>query len=1249
MHERPAGKIRLYTRFFDYANFRLPLSTFLVDILRHFRINISQLSVIGEAKVSHFEILCRVYGIIPTVGLFRCFYVNSKKNGWMSFSKRSDNAPVSLFSWHIAKNVTRGPALIAADFNAPDYATLVAHPSPFWKFPEAFLCLVRLSSYYPLDEETYPWFLHKNGEDMDIFAFIHTPDPTKVKIIERERNEDEPLLLQTTVGRTVPLLPVAPDRAESELEASVDRLFDKGGSDAGEASHPPKRLRGDHGTPSGPSVVGKSRSTVQRLLAGAVLNPDVGVAAMPTLPFITSFVSATPEQEGGDHTDSVTGLNLHTIGASQRFVISSDSSHHSDTNVAEAEVDSLIRSSVLVMTTVTTVTSMVDPAVVAKEKPVEPSFDFLIGGIHTVIDPDTDLQKTYVPRWSVTNGSCLDDGRVYREMVDEFAPPKFFASLRGMEHDQLFTEFNIGAARQISLSAEVRMCIEYNIKEKRRLKFVVDEQAELLKVREGEIKNLKAHLLLKEAEAAEVIRLRAKASKFEAVEKSLQDEMKALPKRNTTLEKEKNDLSVKVTDLAASIAVRECEVADLDTLVTSVKSQNDKLVDRVHELEVYSSGLQEKVTMYEDCMGQLEKFQDDRMKEVNDKFDKLYANFIEMALYLEDRFYPHILTTIFGLRWLLTYGMELTITKCLNYPEYLSALGAAIGKAIEKGMQDGLSAGITHDTEGRALTDVAAYNPSAEADYISALQQLQNVNFSLHVELRSNKDASIDTLMNILRLEETLADRLGLTESQPHVDQLMVPIHHSSEKVVRSVLHDVFVPLFEPLSAAVLTGTKSTSNTVPATADTTTALSTTFASTSTIAPIFVDDYAKLWVRMTRRVLMIIENGNSFKPAARVTTNAYGTSTSTTLGAVTAKERIQKKNDVKARSILMMALLNEHLLTFNKYKDAKTLFEAIEARFGGNDTTKKTQKTLLKQTYENFNALSSESLHSISNRPQKLVSQLSILGENISQEDLNLKFLRSLPAEWDTHVIVEQEVKRSGSSSSNSGSKNMTFVSTPGSTNEDIAYVQVSTASTPVSDASTNDNAASLSDATVYAFLANQPSGSQFFYQRTWKKITINGSDTAGFDKTKVECFNCHKLGHFARECRNPRSQESRPRSYDQGSRSQDNLRRTVKIEDTSSKAMVAIDGAGFDWSYMTEEEVPTNMAHMAFSDSVEFNKSEFDLANYKRGLASVEEQLVFYKKNEVMFTDQTAVLKRDASFNESEIIALKIQIEKLKR
>ncbi|GKE91898.1 hypothetical protein Tco_1572993, partial [Tanacetum coccineum] len=113
-----------------------------------------------------------------------------------------------------------------------------------------------------------------------------------------------------------------------------------------------------------------------------------------------------------------------------------------------------------------------------------------------------------------------------------------------------------------------------------------------------------------------------------------------------------------------------------------------------------------------------------------------------------------------------------------------------------------------------------------------------------------------------------------------------------------------------------------------------------------------------------------------------------------------------------------------------------------------------------------------------------------------------------------------------------------------------------------------------------------------------------------------------------------------PMNQDNRNRNQDNSRRTVNVKETSSKAMVAIDGAGFDWSYMADDEGPTNMALMAFSNS-EFNKFEFNLATYKRGLAFVEEQLVFYKKNEFILCEQLVVLKRDISYKDSEISMLK--------
>ncbi|GJT35601.1 hypothetical protein Tco_0926020 [Tanacetum coccineum] len=82
---------------------------------------------------------------------------------------------------------------------------------------------------------------------------------------------------------------------------------------------------------------------------------------------------------------------------------------------------------------------------------------------------------------------------------------------------------------------------------------------------------------------------------------------------------------------------------------------------------------------------------------------------------------------------------------------------------------------------------------------------------------------------------------------------------------------------------------------------------------------------------------------------------------------TVEEKTYKKNDVKARSLLLISFPNEHQLTFDQYDDAQSMFVAIKARFGGNEATKKTQKALLKQQYENFNASSSESLDSIFNR------------------------------------------------------------------------------------------------------------------------------------------------------------------------------------------------------------------------------------------------------------------------------------------
>nr|GEU31659.1 ribonuclease H-like domain-containing protein [Tanacetum cinerariifolium] len=262
-----------------------------------------------------------------------------------------------------------------------------------------------------------------------------------------------------------------------------------------------------------------------------------------------------------------------------------------------------------------------------------------------------------------------------------------------------------------------------------------------------------------------------------------------------------------------------------------------------------------------------------------------------------------------------------------------------------------------------------------------------------------------------------------------------------------------------------------------------------------------------------------------------TTTAEGGAITTTISSLgTDEEKLKKKNDVKARSMLLMALPNEHLMTFNQYKDSKSLFAAIETRFGGNEATKKTRKTLLKKIYKNFSAPSTESFDSIFNMLQKIVSQLAVL------------------------------------------------VST--------ASTQSSTASTQFSIATSQTSTANLSDATVYAFLANQSNGSQLVHE----------------DLEQIHEDDLEEMGlkwQLALLSMRAKSYETLKKQYDD-----------LKLN---------------------------------------FNKAEFDLVVYKKGLAFVEEQLVFYKNNETTLCKNIDVLTKDMSIKDSKINMLKSELEKTKQ
>nr|GEZ25058.1 hypothetical protein [Tanacetum cinerariifolium] len=257
--------------------------------------------------------------------------------------------------------------------------------------------------------------------------------------------------------------------------------------------------------------------------------------------------------------------------------------------------------------------------------------------------------------------------------------------------------------------------------------------------------------------------------------------------------------------------------------------------------------------------------------------------------------------------------------------------------------------------------------------------------------------------------------------------------------------------------------------------------------------------------------------------------------------ISAEQRLARKNELKARDTLLMDLPDKHQLKFNSHKDAKTLMEAIEKIFKGNIETKKVQKTLLKQQFKNFTGSSSKSLDQIHDKLQKLVSQLEIHRVSLSQEDVNLKFLRSLPSKWKTHTLIW------GNKADLEEQSLDDFQSTsPRLDNKDLKQIDVD-------DLEEMDLRWQMAMLTIRA---------RRFLQKTGRNIGANGATSMGFNMSKVECYNCHRKGHFAKECRSPKDSR-RTGAYEP-------QRRTIP-------------------SYQAEEE-PANYALMAFSSS----SSSFD-------------------------------------------------------
>ncbi|GJY54605.1 hypothetical protein Tco_0446269 [Tanacetum coccineum] len=321
----------------------------------------------------------------------------------------------------------------------------------------------------------------------------------------------------------------------------------------------------------------------------------------------------------------------------------------------------------------------------------------------------------------------------------------------------------------------------------------------------------------------------------------------------------------------------------------------------------------------------------------------------------------------------------------------------------------------------------------------------------------------------------------------------------------------------------------------------------------------------------------------------------------------------------------------------------------------------------------------------------LVSQLELLDEKLSQEDVNQKLLRSLSPEWNTHAVVwrnkadldtmsmddlynnlkvyEPEVK--GMSSSSSSTQNMAFVSSSNNntsnTNEAVNTAhRVSTASTQV-NAANSINIDNLSDVVICVFFASQPNSPQLvhedlqqihpddieemdlrwqmamltmrarrFLKNTRRKLTVNGNETIGFDKSKVECYNYHKRRHFARECKKSRQQEQRK------------LKKECACGNIYFHSFGVIpDSEVSNDSICSKSCLETVELLKSQNDQLlkDLKKSELMVLGYKTGLELVEEKLKVYKANKSIYLQDIKGLKFEIHIGEIAIRELRKKLE----
>ncbi|GJW32289.1 putative ribonuclease H-like domain-containing protein [Tanacetum coccineum] len=318
---------------------------------------------------------------------------------------------------------------------------------------------------------------------------------------------------------------------------------------------------------------------------------------------------------------------------------------------------------------------------------------------------------------------------------------------------------------------------------------------------------------------------------------------------------------------------------------------------------------------------------------------------------------------------------------------------------------------------------------------------------------------------------------------------------------------------------------------------------------------------------------VIQNGNSLKRTGRDRDGRV-----IILPPTTADEHIAVQRESKARTTLLQSIPDDHVADFHYMDDARDIWNAVKARFGGNAESKKMRKSMLKQEFSEFRISEAEGLHKGYDRMQKILSQLNQLKAKPEDEDINLKFLRALPSSWSQVALtlktkgglellsfddlyyklktLEVDIKgySTFSSSQSAGPSHSAFVSTT-SASKKMSYADSpsytsSTYTVPSNSKTGSHRSGNVIEDVLQSFVADTEPEQQLAYedfdqiekldleemdlkwqmamlsvrvhkfeQKAGRKIDFDKKESARFNKKKVRCYKCLQRGHFARECR----------------------------------------------------------------------------------------------------------------------------------